>query len=275
MSTKISPRITVITSTYNCAEELKKTAASIRSQSYKNLQWIVVDGGSCDHTIEIIQINGDIISNWLSEPDKGIYDAWNKACKFIDGKWVIFLGAGDIFDNDNALRAFWDKVPEKNEQYGIIYGDVYMCRVDGSIRYLNRKPILSYWEHGRIALPNHQGVFHRANLFRGEHTFDASLKIAGDTKFMMELLLISEAYYVDIILSRMQDEGVSNKTKSILIARKEIQRICKELNIKVPVIHKLYANIRDYVYLLTYSIMPLTIIKMLKKRNDTIRNLRA
>lgn len=266
------PRITIITSTYNCSGDLKKTANSIRAQFYKNIQWIVVDGKSQDNTVEVIMQNEDIISKWISEPDKGIYDAWNKACRFIDGDWVLFLGAGDIFHADDSLITFWEKVPEKCDQYGIIYGNVYISKANGSLRYLSRKPELGYWEYGRVALPNHQGVFHKTELFRSNESFDATLCIAGDTKFMIEALQVSDAYHVDIVLSRMQDDGISNNSKSIRIARKEIRKICYELNIKVPFWSRVYANFRDFVYLAGYSVIPSGIMKVLKQHYDLLRS---
>lgn len=271
MSVKQNPRITIITSTYNCSSDLQKTADSIRSQSYKNIQWIVIDGKSEDNTVATILQNEDIVSKWMSEPDKGIYDAWNKACRFIDGDWVLFFGAGDIFHAEESLEIFWDHAPGNYHQYGIIYGNVYISKADGSLRYLSRKPELSYWEHGRIALPNHQGVFHKKELFHLDQSFDATLRIAGDTKFMMKALQVSNAYHVDIVLSRMQDDGISNNIKSIRVARKEIKRICTELNIEVPFWSRVYANFRDFAYLVGYSVIPSSIVKVLKKRFDLLR----
>jgi len=271
MSVKQARRITIITSTFNCAKDFKKTADSIRSQSYNHIQWIVVDGKSSDNTVEIIRENNDIISNWMSESDQGIYDAWNKACRFIDGDWVLFLGAGDVFNDEMALLTFWNLAPEYCEQYSLIYGNVYISKSDGKLRYLSRKPRLNYWEYGRVALPNHQGVFHRANLFQSDKSFDASLKIVGDSKFMMQALQISGAYHIDIVLSRMQDDGISNNRSSVRVARREIKKVCKDLNIKVPLSSRLYAQIRDSFYLLGYTIIPSRLIDFLKQWNDTLR----
>uniref|UniRef100_UPI0018EAE01E glycosyltransferase n=1 Tax=Aquitalea sp. ASV11 TaxID=2795103 RepID=UPI0018EAE01E len=109
-------RITVITSTYNCAEALTKTAESIRCQSYKNIQWIIADGASTDATLSVIKQNSDIVSHWESEPDNGIYDAWNKACRHINGDWVIFIGAGDLFiDKDTVKRVAQTLVQLRNQ----------------------------------------------------------------------------------------------------------------------------------------------------------------
>lgn len=274
MVTKNKPRITIITSAYNCSDNLKKTANSIRAQSYKNIQWIIIDGNSSDDTVKTILANSDIISQWISEPDKGIYDAWNKACRFIDGDWILFLGAGDIFHDESALVTFWEQAPVNSDQYGIIYGNVYISKADGSLRYLSRKPELGYWENGRIALPNHQGVFHKVNLFHSDKSFDATLRIAGDTKFLMQALQISQAYHVDIVLSRMQDDGISNNARSIRVARKEIQKICKELDVKVPLYNRLYASLQDISYLIGYALIPSGILKILKRRYDLARSQR-
>ena len=106
----MQPSITIVTSTFNCAEDLELTAQSVRNQKYENIQWIVADGESTDGTADVINSNLDVVTNWFSEKDRGIYDAWNKASRFIVNDWVIFLGAGDVFDSSTSLAKFWDAI---------------------------------------------------------------------------------------------------------------------------------------------------------------------
>lgn len=266
------PKISIVTATYNCAIELEKTANSIRCQTFKNIEWIVVDGASTDLTINVIKNNLDIISNWHSEIDKGIYDAWNKASKYISGEWVIFLGAGDVFNDYNSLKIFCEHLPENSNEYDLIYGNVYITNEYGKIRYLSRKPKLNFFEHGRIALPNHQGVFHSVKHFKTLKPFDENYKIAGDSKFLMKILKSGKILHIDLIITQMQDNGVSNNIKNILLARNEINNICKELNIIIPYQHKFKAMLNDYFLILFNSIFSETYILFFKKIYDKIRS---
>ena len=101
------PLISVITVCYQAAEPLEKTILSVRQQYYQPLEFIVVDGGSTDGTRDIIARHQDIITRWVSEPDRGIYDAMNKGVSMATGEWVIFMNAGDTFAaNDVLLRIF-------------------------------------------------------------------------------------------------------------------------------------------------------------------------
>ena len=101
------PLISVITVCYQAAEPLQKTILSVRQQYYQPLEFIVVDGGSTDGTRDIIARHQDIITRWVSEPDRGIYDAMNKGVSMATGEWVIFMNAGDTFAaNDVLLRIF-------------------------------------------------------------------------------------------------------------------------------------------------------------------------
>ncbi len=254
---KNQPSITIITSTFNCADALIKTAASIREQDYPYLQWIIVDGLSNDCTINVIKENDDIIHKWISEKDTGIYDAWNKATKYINGEWVLFFGAGDTFFNTKVLINFFNSLSEIDLlENNILYGNA--CIVDNryKFRYIDKKPILTFWEFGRPALPNHQSVFHSKSLFNKLTPFDSKYKIAGDTKFLLNALSKGNIKYVDITVSKMVDDGVSNNPSNLFITRLEIKRICKELEINVPLIYALKADFRIYFYFFSIKLLP-------------------
>lgn len=271
LQTVTLPRLTIITSTYNCAEALTKTAASIREQSYTNIQWIVADGASTDGTLDVISANLDIVTDWLSEPDSGIYDAWNKACRLIDGNWVLFLGAGDLIHHQTALTEFWENAPIDCEQFSILYGNVLMTKVDGTPRYICRKTNLDYWEFGRPALPPHQSVFHNKILFSSQEPFDTTYKIAADSKFLLQALRIGPGLYIGTTVAKMPDDGVSNNASNFLIAQNEIKRLCIEVGVKVPLIYKIRADARRLVFFIANSIFPNKIKQQLQKICDKIR----
>lgn len=98
------PLISIITVVYNGVIFIEQTIQSVINQKYKNYEYIIIDGGSVDGTLDVIRQYEDSIDYWLSEPDKGIYDAMNKAIELVNGDWVVFLNAGDQFSNNAVLQ---------------------------------------------------------------------------------------------------------------------------------------------------------------------------
>ena len=114
-------KISIITICFNAATDLENTIASVRSQKYKDYEYIVVDGGSKDRTVEVINQNLDVITKWVSEPDKGIYDAMNKGIKMATGEWVIMMNAGDVFADSDVLQNVFAHVI--SDKITFLYGD--------------------------------------------------------------------------------------------------------------------------------------------------------
>lgn len=265
----MNPKVTVITSTYNCVDALIVTALSIREQSSPNLQWIVADGGSVDGTVDVIKENLDIVDNWFSGQDNGIYDAWNKALEFVRGEWVLFMGAGDTFFHKDALTDFFKIAPSDCLRHSIIYGNVLYVRPDGRARYVSRKPNLNYWEFGRPALPHHQGVFHNTRLFETLR-FDTSYKIAADSKFVLEAMKSNTYVHVDITIAKMCDDGISNDIRSVPMANAEIKRLCRELGIPRPLMYKLRSDLKIGLLRMAHKSLPVDFLKALKKFADRL-----
>ena len=119
-----SELISVITVCYNASKEIEKTICSVASQSYKNIEYIVIDGNSTDGTKDLLYKHKDVITKIVSEPDRGLYDAMNKGIALATGGWICFMNAGDVFtDNDVLTNVFSHEIPKDT---GIIYGDVIL-----------------------------------------------------------------------------------------------------------------------------------------------------
>lgn len=232
------PRITIITSTFNCAEALKKTAASIREQTYRNIQWIVADGASRDGTVEVIKENQDIVTDWFSEPDSGIYDAWNKACKLINGDWVFFLGAGDLLFEQKTLLECALILRATASNHNILYGDVHLYDERKKTIGIYGK-ITKKWECNRPSLPPHQGTFQKKSLFSKHPVFESQLKIAADSKFLLHAVSNTPPIYMGLPIAKMDAEGISSNPQNTLAALREINQICRSLNIKPPFVHSI------------------------------------
>ena len=98
-------KISVITVAYNASRYIETTILSVINQTYSNIEYIIIDGGSTDGTVDIIKKYSNKISYWISEPDKGIYDAMNKGINKATGEWINFMNAGDTFHNPDTLSA--------------------------------------------------------------------------------------------------------------------------------------------------------------------------
>jgi glycosyltransferase involved in cell wall biosynthesis len=117
----ISPLYSIITVVYNRSAELEATIQNILSQNFKEIEYLVIDGGSTDGTLNIIQKYSSKISKWISEPDKGIYDAMNKGIRLATGQWIIFMNAGDFFYNTHVLEkcaGYLESIDDKIFVYG-------------------------------------------------------------------------------------------------------------------------------------------------------------
>ena len=102
------PKISVITPTRNAALDLSETIESVACQSFTDREFIVVDGGSTDGTVALLQQHGYVIDRWISEPDDGVYDAINKGIDLSTGEWLYFLGAGDELADESVLERVWE-----------------------------------------------------------------------------------------------------------------------------------------------------------------------
>ena len=102
--THLQPKFSIITITYNAEQWLERTILSVLSQSYTNVEYIVIDGASTDRTVELIKQYEAGISYWVSEPDQGLYDAMNKAIDMATGHYIVFLNAGDRLHSPDTLE---------------------------------------------------------------------------------------------------------------------------------------------------------------------------
>ncbi|MGL5317866.1 MAG: glycosyltransferase family 2 protein, partial [Bacteroidales bacterium] len=131
------PLFSIITVTYNAGTLLTKTIDSVARQTCADKEYIIIDGASKDNTLEIIKKNSAQIRNYISEPDKGIYDAMNKAFSQATGKYILFLNAGDTFHNDEVLARIKEQINPDNEP-DILYGETAITDEDGKFIAMRR-----------------------------------------------------------------------------------------------------------------------------------------
>lgn len=191
--------ITVITVVFNAEKVLEKTILSVINQTYDNVEYIIIDGGSTDGTLDIIKKYKDRIDCAVSESDKGIYDAMNKGIKVSHGQWINFLNAGDYYFDNNILSNLPFHTSEK-----IIFGN---------IRYESNKIFESTF-NWKMYLKNtlhHQAAFYSIDLFNKLGFFDINFKILADYDFNLKVLALNiKSEKVLFYISVCSDNGVSD-----------------------------------------------------------------
>lgn len=172
---KQKPVISVVTVCYNAASVLEQTILSVLNQTYPNIEYIIIDGESKDSTVDIIKRYADRLDYWISESDKGVYDAMNKGIKVATGQWINFMNSGDSFYNMNVLT---NLVEQMDQEADIIFGDVN--------RHYDWGEVVTIPESLDSMLTHlffcHQSCFVKTELMKKEG-FTTKYKIAGDYNF--------------------------------------------------------------------------------------------
>lgn len=224
----LPPKFTIITSTFNAGHLLASTARSLKWQSHKNFEWIIVDGASSDNTIQVAHGFDDLISVLISEPDNGIYDAWNKALPHITGDWVLFLGAGDELHESETLQHLAELLPELPDNITLAYGKVMELDTSGNLLGLRDETwegLDGRWVLGRPALPCHQGVLHKALLFHDDFRFDSGLKVAADSELLLRELIANRGHDLGIMVSHFLRGGISDAMENRFQVFGEVMRV--------------------------------------------------
>ena len=182
------PVISVITVVKNGEKYLEQTIKSVIDQTYPNIEYIIVDGGSTDNTLDIIQKYKNKIDCWISEGDKGIYDGMNKGIDLAKGEWINFMNAGDKFyKNDIIERIFFGK----NYDVDFIYGDCEIVYNPKFSRIQQAGEVKNLWK-GMIF--SHQSLFTRRGVFK-KYKFNINNKIGADFEFIYNCYINKYKFY--------------------------------------------------------------------------------
>ncbi|WP_429051452.1 glycosyltransferase family 2 protein [Aeromonas veronii] len=197
-------KVSIITVVYNNAHELQATIDSVIAQTYSNIEYIVVDGGSTDNTVDVIKSNAVGIDYWISERDAGIYDAMNKGVGFATGDYIIFMNAGDTFYTNKALTRIFSLL--NNEQPDVIMAsyNVHSAIRRNGIRKC--KPLTDLWR-GMVTC-------HQAVIFKKNYNITHSLNVgfAADYNLIVNMYINGANFklYPDVILANYAGGGVSD-----------------------------------------------------------------
>ena len=210
------PLISVIVAVYNGAKTLQHCIDSVSNQTYLNKELIIIDGCSTDGTIDILMTNNDKIAYWKSEPDNGIYHAWNKALGHASGDWICFLGSDDYLWRRSVFEEIMPHMI-KAESQGIrmVYGQVARVTEDDEISCVDGYSWEYTWRSiiiDGICTFTHQGMFHHRSLFELYGRFDESFQIAGDYELLIRAFKDGgDAYFINgLIVAGMQTGGITS-----------------------------------------------------------------
>ena len=220
------PLLTVIVAVFNGAATLQQCIDSVAQQTYPNKELIIIDGGSRDGTVDLLEANREQIRYWISEPDRGIYNAWNKGLARAKGEWICFLGADDYFWDARVLERLAGQLEKLPPDIRVAYGQIMMVNSDGTSLY----PVGEPWEkiRGRfrqvMCIP-HQGAMHRRSLFEQHGQFDESFRITGDYELLLRELKVTNAFFMpDVITVAMRQGGISSAPANSLLLLREVRR---------------------------------------------------
>ncbi len=249
------PLITVVTVVFNGVKTLEETIKSVINQTYPNVEYIIIDGGSTDGTLDIIKKYEDIIDYWVSEPDKGIYDAMNKGIFLALGEFVYFLGCDDLIVSTNIFdKIFFDNI----NKYDFIYGNVFMKP--------NRNIIYNgYFNSYKLMLRNicHQAIFYKKKLFIQYDCYNIKYYSWADHEFNLRIFKKSKKKYINIIIAIFNDDGFSEYNNDSNFLNDFGLIIRKNLGFVFFILY----NTRRFLIKLLESIKIKNIIKRIIKKN--------
>ena len=267
----------VITINFNNKDGLRKTIESVVNQTYKNFEYIIIDGGSTDGSLDVIREYAEKISYWISEPDNGIYNAMNKGILKSKGEYLQFLNSGDwLVDNNVFEKLFNEKL-----SCDLLYGNIIMVKPDGKfqINYgLKGKEITFHTLYNKTI--NHPSAFIRRGLFFEYGLYDEQLRIVSDWKFFLIVFGLnrSNIIYKNIEVTYFDTSGISSTQYKL--AQSERNKVLSDL-VPGPILADYNKNELDFINLSLirkYSLLSIllkisiTLMVTLSKILEKIRN---
>lgn len=214
-------KITIITATFNSSKTIAETLKSVAAQNHRDIEHIIIDGGSTDGTQALVALHKSRDAHLISEPDDGIYDAMNKGLRLATGDYVGFLNGDDTLATPSAIEDIVDAATRTDAD--ALYGD--LVYVDPS----RRRPLVRYWRTGTYSpsalrlgwMPPHPTLYIHRRTIAEIGQFDSHLRIAADYEYMLRLFADStrRTTYIPSVLVRMRTGGASNRSLRAMLRK--------------------------------------------------------
>jgi len=231
-------KISIITVVYNNEKTVHTAIESVLSQSYANVEYIVIDGKSTDDTLAIINRYAKSIDTIQSEPDKGIYDAMNKGISLCTGDVIGILNSDDVYADEFVLEKVMNAF-QNDHELDMVYGDLVYVKaddVDKIVRIWKSTPYYSnFFEDGHV--PPHPSLFIKNTAYKQVGFFNTEMNLAADYDFMLRLFKLFgfRSTYLNCLFVKMRLGGATNASlKNIVYGNLEILRSWKNNGLKVP-----------------------------------------
>ena len=232
-------KISIITVCFNANKTIEQTIISVLSQTYQNVEYIIIDGGSVDGTISVIEKYSSKIDKIISEYDNGMYDALNKGIKIATGEIIGILNSDDFFCNNNILNLIADKFNEKLELDAIIGDVAFVNKFNKIIRHCSAKEWnISEFKLGNM--PPHPSFYCKKSCFNKFGYYNSKFKIAGDFELFVRFFYIYKINYsyIPITMVNMRTGGLSTSgINSTLTINREILQALKINGLKSNIIY--------------------------------------
>jgi glycosyltransferase len=231
-------KISIITVVFNNCATILNAINSVYSQTYKNVEYIIIDGGSSDGTLDIINENSHKISKVLSKRDNGIYDAMNKGIKLATGDIIGILNSDDFYFDEFVLFDVYQEFA-KNPDLDILYGNiVYVNQNKPEVierKWISENYYKKYFEDGNV--PPHPSLFLKKNVYEQVKHFDLDFRLASDYEFMLRVFKsdLFKIKYLNRMMVKMRLGGATNKNwKNIYKGNIEVIKSWKKNHLSVP-----------------------------------------
>jgi glycosyltransferase involved in cell wall biosynthesis len=243
------PLVSVITVVFNNKEHLEQTIQSVVNQTYDNVEYIIVDGGSTDGTLSIIKKYEESIDYWVSEPDKGLYDAMNKGLDLANGDWINYMNSGDAFYESNTIQRI---INSEYKDADLIYGNHIVEYDFGFSRIVKPKDLKQLWK-GMVF--SHQSLFAKKEVLR-QNKFKIKNSVA-DYGFILDCFTGGRKfYYINSVISKISSDGISDTHRVKFIITTWATSMLYYHNVRIHL---------HYIYLLLSQLVTSFIKKLLPK----------
>jgi len=252
-----TPLISVVIAVCNGKATLQQCLDSVTQQTYAHVELIVIDGGSTDGTVDLIRANAQQVTYWISEPDRGIYNAWNKALAQAKGEWVCFLGADDYFRDAQVLNQMAEQLVLVPSEIRVAYGQIMLLNNAGSELYVLGEPWAKIKNrfNQTMCVPQ-PAVMHRRSLFADNGNFDENFRIAGDYELLLRELKAKDAFFIEgVVMTAMRQGGVSTDPSNTLLGLREVRLAQIKNGLSRPSLSWRVALLRIYMRLFLWRLL--------------------
>lgn len=230
-------KVSIITSAYNAASTIEDTITSVLSQSYNNIEYIIIDGASTDNTAKIVTKYNNKITKFVSEKDDGIYFGLNKGLSLATGDIIGFLHADDTFADNDTIKNVVDNFKKTNSD--IVYGNLLYVYTK------NTDKIIRNWQSSKVKkhkfqlgwMPPHPTIFTKKTVYDEHGIFDTEYKIAADYELILRLIYKNNLNisYLNNTITKMRVGGASNRSLAAIIKKtSEDYRIMRKHGFMFP-----------------------------------------